>query len=322
MGLVSTSAFDLIVGALRNINALEAGETPNPSDSADALQVMNDLLESWSTDKLMVVASLESILSWTPGKYQYSVGNPTGGTFSGTLILGSPTVSGVTVPSNLIAGGTVTDTQGSLPANTTVLSFNAGAGTVTLSRNALFTVNPAEQFTFTVPGDFAIQRPIRVSNAFTRITAPGTSGLDYPIDVDITGDKYTAIGLKGIPGPWPILLWYNTTYPYGTIYCYPNPQTAGELHLFTDNIFSSFTSINQSINMPQGYVRAIKKNLALELAPEYKKSPTPLLIRQAGESVALLKKLNATPAVQAFFDSDLVRANRNDAGWIMHGGFN
>lgn len=325
MSTVSTTALDLVVGALRSINALEAGETPNANDSADALQVLNDMMESWSTDKLFVYAGVENILTWTPGQYQYTVGNPVGGTFSGTLVGGSPTISNVTVPATLIAGGTLTDFNAQLPPGTTVLSFNAVANTVTMSANALSTVNPAETFTYTVPGNFVIPRPLRVTRAFTRITTPGTGGLDYPIDVDETGDKYAAIGLKGIPGPWPILLWYNPTYPYGNIYCYPNPQQGGALHLWTDTIFADFTNPTQLISLPQGYARAIKKNLALELVPEYGKigsTRLSLLQGQARDAIEKIKKLNSTPAVQAFFDRDIVRTRRTDAGWIMHGGFN
>lgn len=324
MSTVTTTALDLVVGALRSINALEAGETPNPNDSSDALQVLNDLLESWSTDKLYIYAGIENILAWTAGIYQYTVGNPVVGTFTGTLVGGNPTISGVTVPSTLAIGGTITDLNAQVPAGTTVLSFNAGALTVTMSKNALSTVNPAEQFTYTVPGQFAIPRPLRITRAFTRITAAGNTGLDYPIDVDETGDKYAAIGLKSIPGPWPILLYYNPTFPYGTLYCYPNPTQAGELHLWTDTIFTDLTNPTQLINLPQGYARAIKKSLALELVPEYGKigsTRLALLQKQATEAVGAIKKLNSTPAVQAFFDRDIVRTRRTDAGFIMHGGF-
>lgn len=326
MSTVTTTALDLVVGALRSINALEAGETPNANDSSDALQVLNDMMESWSTDKLFVYAGVENILTWTPGQYQYTVGNPVSPTgFSGTLVGGSPTISNVTVPSTLVAGGTITDLNAQVTPGTTVVSFNAGANTVLMSSNALSTVNPAETFTYTTPGNFAIARPLRVTRAFTRITSPGTTGLDYPIDVDETGDKYAAIGLKGIPGPWPILLWYNPTFPIGNLYCYPSPQLGGSLHLWTDTIFTDFTNPTQAISLPQGYARAIKKSLALELVPEYGKigsTRLALLQSQARDAVDKIKKLNSTPAVQAFFDRDLVRSRRTDAGWIMHGGFN
>jgi hypothetical protein len=323
MSTVSTSANDLVVGALRKIGALAAGETPNSNDSSDALQVLNDMIESWSTDKLFVFAGVENILTWTPGQYQYTVGNPVGGTFSGTLIGGSSIVSNVTIPANLALGGTLTDFNAQVPAGQTITAI--GTNTVTFGPGtALSTVSTPETFTYTVPGNFAIPRPLRIPRAFTRITSSGTTGLDYEIDVDYTGDKYSAIGLKGIPGPWPILLWYNPTFPYGNLYCYPNPQLGGTLHLWTDQLFTDFTNPAQLINLPQGYALAIKLSLAMLLAPEYGKiggAKLTLLQQQERVAVERIKKLNSTPAVQAFFDRDIVRTRRTDAGWIFHGGF-
>jgi hypothetical protein len=191
-----------------------------------------------------------------------------------------------------------------------------------MSANASATpaTNP-DTITYTTPGNFAVPRPLRITNSFTRITTSGTTGLDYPIDFEGGRDKYTAIGLKGLQGPWPIVGWYNPTYPYGNVYFYPNPSGAGALHLFTDTIFTDFTTLNQSINLPQGYARALKKNLAVELAPEYNKPVSAILQRQADESLKVIKSLNSTPTVQAFYDTDIVRGRRNDAGWILSGGF-
>ena len=318
MAATSTSALDIITGALRNINALEAGETPSSQDAADALQVLNDLVESWSIDKLIIFSSVENILTFNPGQYQYTVGNPTGGTFTGTLVSGSPTISGVTIPSNLVVGGTLTDVQAAIPSGTKITAI--GTNTVTMSANAFATVAAAETITYTTPGNFAIARPLRITNAFTRITSSGNTGLDYQIEI-VGRDKYTAIGLKGIAGPWPILMYYDPTYPIGNLYFYPNPSQAGSLHLWTDTILSDFSTLNQAINLPQGFARALKKNLALELCPEYGKTAGALLVKQADESKKMIKALNEEPTVEAFYDSDLVRTRRTDAGWIMNGGF-
>jgi hypothetical protein len=317
MAATTTSALDIITGALRNINALEAGETPGAGDAADALMVLNDLIEAWSMDKLIIFSQVDNALTLTAGQNTYSVGNPVGGTFTGTLVSGSPTISGVTIPTNLVVGGTLTDVQAAIPSGTTVLSI--GTNTVTMSANALRTVAAAETITYTTPGNFAIGRPLRITNAYTRITT-GTTGLDYPIEI-ITRDKYTQIGLKSLPAPWPLVLYYDATFPLGNIYLYPTPSQAATLHLWTDTILSDFTTVNQSVNLPQGFARALKKNLALELAPEYGKSAGALLVKQAHESKAAIRSLNLDPVVTAFYDSDLVRSNRRDAGWIMHGGF-
>lgn len=326
MAATTTTALDIITSALRNINAHEVGEPVGPQDSADALQTLNDMIESWSIDKLLIFCSTETQLTFQAGQYQYSIGNAPGGTFTGTVTSGSAVITGVTVPSGIILNSFVTSNQNLFPPNSYVV--NIGANTVSLNANALASSVGSDVLTYVIPGNFykdsvsgvPVNRPVRITNAFTRITASGNTGLDYQMEI-VTKDKYTSIGYKGVAGPWPKVLYYDPTYPLGTLYFYPNPSQAGVLHLWTDQILAGFQSVTQLVSLPQGYARALKKNLALELCPEYGKSASAQLQRQAKESKDLIKSLNSIPAVTAFFDSDIVRGNRTDASWIMHGGF-
>lgn len=163
---MSTSALDLIKGALRRINSYQSGDTIAPPDAQDCLDTFNDLLESLSLDKQIMPGSNEWILSWTTGQRLYTVGNPTnaqlsganntGGSFPltwpnivGTLTSGLPYIQTVTsIPTNLVAGATaayqvgsgsiLTDVQNVIPAGATVLSFAAGgAFTGTITAGAL-----------------------------------------------------------------------------------------------------------------------------------------------------------------------------------------
>jgi hypothetical protein len=190
---------------------------------------------------------------------------------------------------------------------------------VTISPAAIATVATPQVFNFTVPGDLKMARPLRVTNSFTRITT-GTNGLDYPIEV-ISQERYIEIGFKGISAPWPIVAWYNPTMPLGNIYFYQNPSSAGELHLFTDNILTNLASLTQNVILPQGYVRMIKWNLARELAPEYGKEWTAIMEKAAKESWDAVKSLNSIPVPVAKYDTDLLTHQRTDAGWILYGGF-
>ncbi len=313
---MSTTANDLILGALRFINQYAPGESLDAADADDALDTLNDLLESWSTDEASVFASVENILTFTPGQYQYTIGNYDAGQFAGTVTSGSPTITGVTVPSNMIARGDLTGTG--IPTGTTILAFNSGAGTVTMSANA--TLSPGlQQISYTIPGDFKLQRPLRVTNSFTRITTQG-SGLDYPIEM-VDQARYIAIGYKAIPAPWPICAWYNATMPLGNIYFYQNPSGSGQLHLFTDTILTNLASLTQEVVLPQGYTRMIKRNLARELAPEYGAQWSQQQEKMAKEAYDMVKSLNQVPVPVANYDAAIVRAQTTDASFIMNGGF-
>lgn len=317
-----TTATELITDALIDLNALAPGQVLAANNAAPALRRLNDLLDSLSLDKGYVYTTVENIFPWTPGQFKYTVGNPIGGTFSGTLVNGNPVISGVTVPSTLVVGGDLSDTQSQVPVGATVLAFNSVAQTVTMSAPALSTVNPAEQFTYTTPGNIKIPRPLRLSpTGYTRLAASGNANLDYWFDCTMSMDRYNEFGLKFNPGPWPLVVAYQPTFPLATLWAYPNPSIAGEVHLFTDLIFSEFTNITQNINLPQGYSRSLKALLALELCSSYGKTPSSQLLRKCTEARAFIRALNQTPVELLRYDDVIVRSQTTDAGWIVHGGF-
>lgn len=313
---VPRTANDIITGALRFCNAYAAGESLAADDAADALETLNDLLESLSTDQASVFASSEETFNFVGGQYRYTIGNYDAGTFAGTVTNLSPTITAAIVPTDMIAGGDVTGTG--IPAGTTILSFNAGLGTVTMSANA--TLSPgAQQISYTIPGDFKTDRPLRITQAFTRITTSG-SGLDYPIEI-IDKGQYSRIGFKAIAAPWPIAVWYNPTIPLGELFFYQNPSGAGQLHLYTDTILNNLPDLTSQVVMPQGYNRFLKRKLARELAPEFGAIWTPQMEILAKEAEDYVKSLNSIPTEVSRFDSELLQGNTTDAGWIMYGGF-
>lgn len=71
---------DLIKGSLRLIGAIAQGETPTSQDSADALSALNDMLESWSNDGLMLFNRTIEAFTLTPSTSSYTFG--TGGDFN------------------------------------------------------------------------------------------------------------------------------------------------------------------------------------------------------------------------------------------------
>lgn len=314
---MTTTAQDLITGALRFINVYAPGESLDSADANDSLESLNFLLQSWSTTPASVFKSVESILYFTPGQYEYTVGNYDAGEFAGMVTTGLDVITSASVPDDMVIGGDLTGVG--IPEGTTIVSFNPFTNTVVMSQNATLTPGVPLQIQYTIPGDFKMERPLRVRQSFTRITTQA-SGLDYNI-TPVDEATYNRIGYKGIAAPWPIVMWYNPTYPLGTLKFYQNPSQAGELHLFTDNILQSFTDLTEQVEMPQGYARAIKFHLARELAPEYGAIWTPQMEKLAKEAYDFIKALNQTPVPVSTYDAQIVMPKTTDAGWIMYGGF-
>jgi hypothetical protein len=74
---MTTTAGDQINGALRLIGQLAEGETPSAATSQDARTAMNQMIDSWITERLAVFSTQDQVFSWPPGAISRTLG-PTG----------------------------------------------------------------------------------------------------------------------------------------------------------------------------------------------------------------------------------------------------
>jgi hypothetical protein len=62
-----TTAGDQINAALRLLGVLAEGETTSPDASQDALSALNQMIDSWSTERLMIYNTLDQVFTWPSG---------------------------------------------------------------------------------------------------------------------------------------------------------------------------------------------------------------------------------------------------------------
>jgi hypothetical protein len=74
-------ASDLIRSSLRLIGVMSQGEFPSSDETTDALAVLNDILDEWYTQNLMVFRNENDTYTLVPGQQSYTLGS--GGVFSG-----------------------------------------------------------------------------------------------------------------------------------------------------------------------------------------------------------------------------------------------
>ena len=69
-----TTAGEQINGALRLLGVLAEGETPSAGTSQDALSALNQMIDSWGTEKLATFTTQVQIFNWLPGFASRSLG--------------------------------------------------------------------------------------------------------------------------------------------------------------------------------------------------------------------------------------------------------
>jgi hypothetical protein len=135
-------------------------------------------------------------------------------------------------------------------------------------------------------GDLNTIRPIQLFSAFHR----DTSGSDYPLRF-MTLQEFNDIRYKDI-STYPDRLYYEPTYPLGTLHFDYQPRTDLTLHLTSLKEITSLVDLDTTIELPAEYDRFLRTNLAVETASDYGQSVSPTLALSAVESKANVKRLN------------------------------
>ncbi len=320
---MTTQPITIIKGALRSIGALATGETPDADTANDAFLMLNDMLDQWSNQRMMVFAAQEVMHELASGQYQYTIGQAgadVGCTFTGSIAVNTLTVTAIT--SGALSQGQLINATG-VTAGTAITSYGTGRGGNSTAALGTYFLNLPNTFASATLQSFA-PRPLRINSAIVRVTTSVAGSLDYPVAV-INLEDYEMIGIKTLSGPWPRALYYQPTEPMGILNYWPNPNQVTEMHLFCDSVLNQFSTITDTITLPQGYNLAMRFGLAELLMPEFGKSDqiqVAMIKEQAEAGRAWIKRTNMQPLQTVKFDDVLIARRGKDAGWILHGGFN
>jgi hypothetical protein len=322
-----TTPYDIITRSLKDIGALEAGESPSADAAQDAFDMLNDLCAQWSNENMMVFYKTEIIFQTVQNTVQYTLG-PNGSV--GATFTGSISGTTLTVPVNGVTAGAITmgmTLSGTgITAGTTIVGFNTGAGG-NVNEGGTYSVSKSQTAASTTITAY-YERPLTIESAFVRVaTQQGGTNiaggyLDYPVAI-LSLEEYESLGIKQLNGPWAKMVYYQPSETLGTLYVFPNPSS-GELHLFASTIFRTFENYYETITLPQGFNMAMRWCLAERLMPMYgKASPTQITMINAfaSQAKATIKRTNMRPPQVSRYPDALMVGRAKDAGFIMDGGF-
>lgn len=149
----------------------------------------------------------------------------------------------------------------------------------------------ALSYTVGAGGDFSFARPNELISAYAQI-----NGVSYPMEILQSGQQYDNIRLKSLAQAWPACVWYEKSYPLGTLHFYPLGASTCFLRFTT--ALQQFAALNTTVALPSGYKKAIVDALAVELAQAFNTDISPLVVQSASNAIARLKRLNSQPATR------------------------
>lgn len=214
---------ELITGALRLINVVQAGEVPTSDDMDVSFRALNNMLDNWSTERLTIFSMNYYDFYFDPGKFTYTLG-------------------------------------------------------------------PG--------GDWSITRPMELLSMYVNYTSLniGMNAIDIPME-KLTWEQYSLIGVKNVQGMFPIKFYEDGNNPLRTVYVWPVPLTIQKARLWLWQPLIDSATIDDVVNFPKGYERALRFALAVELASEFGKAVPDTVSKIARNSKSLLKRLNSNPQI-------------------------
>lgn len=169
---------------------------------------------------------------------------------------------------------------------------------------------PTNPYTVGPSGDINIARPIFISRIAYQDTSVSPTQ-EYPLWM-LTDQAYQTIPQKTLTSTLPNSVYYQPTYPTGSLYFWMVPSQSNlQGVIYAQTAIPKFGAVTDLVALPPGYQRMFRDQLVLELWPNYKSEPIdPAFVAMARESKAFVKAANLRPT-----DLSLDPAILTHGGW-------
>lgn len=280
----SVTRDQIISGALRKLQVLDLGATPDADTLTNASQSLNIMVKAWQSQGIKLWTIQEYVIPLVASQNSYKLGYTT--TKSGTCTITQATPGVVTYVGNGLTVGTVVvfTTTGALPTGLTagssyyvVSTPTADTFTVssTLAGSPIATSSAGSgvhtcTITTPVTVDQVTEKPLKVIQAWLRNMSV-TPYIDRPV-ILLSRQEYNILGSKFATGQINSV-WYNPMTTYGEVHTYltPDATTATDymLYLVGQKPLGDILLATDVPDFPSEWMQALVWGLADELAIEY-----------------------------------------------------
>jgi hypothetical protein len=298
---LSVAGTDIIKGAIRALGLLASGQTPTAQEYADGLECLNFLIKQWQGPsnfmtpglklwkRKHLTLTLSSTNSYTikTRRLAFTSGGTTaiavGNTITGATGGATAVVMSVEVTSGTWAGG---DAAGELIIMTQVGTFESENLNVGASSNLA-----------TIAADSKMYSPFTEIEGAVRRTS---DGIDHPMD-PMTLEQWMALTDKDVSGT-PNRYYYERKIDEIKFWLNRTPSdTTDTVFMVVLFPFEDFDAHTDTVDTTPEYYRALKFNLALDIAPEYSVEPSANLSRLATQSLAIVQSFAPEQASEENF---------------------
>lgn len=108
----------------------------------------------------------------------------------------------------------------------------------------------------------------------------------------ISDEEFASIRLRCMHNQWPTVMYDNGDFPVRKLSFWPVPASVQGVELWLWSPIDVYASLDEELDLPQGYERYLRYALAVELAAEFGKEIPNVVTAILTEAESNLKKLN------------------------------
>jgi hypothetical protein len=179
-----------------------------------------------------------------------------------------------------------------------------------------FPLVPGQQtYTVGTGANFNIPRPARIERySIVNLNNPAQP-LELPLQILNFQDWQQLVPVKLISSTLPQYLYDDNQFPYRNLNYWCVPSTNVNTRLYSWAPLSTFPDLVTDVEFPPAYAKAIRYNLAVDLAPEFGRPVPPEVMLQAMQTKGVLKAMNA-PDPQMMADPAVVNPRGRIYNWL------
>lgn len=151
-----------------------------------------------------------------------------------------------------------------------------------------------QSYTMGAAGDFNTSRPLEIEQATIEVTSASPS-VEVPLAM-LNDQEWADELVKGVSSAIPTKLHMQGTSPLETLDLWPIPAAVFNIILYSRKPLAQVANGNTAFTLPPGYNRALRYNLAAEIAGEYGRTISPKDQSIADDAFAIIKRQNTKPA--------------------------
>lgn len=176
-------------------------------------------------------------------------------------------------------------------------------------------MNPGQQVYGVGPGqDFDIERPSYIRRAGYLVTGqPPSNTAEIPMENILTFERWAQCTVKQTTSNKPLAYYYQPAAPNGAFTVWPIPTATSLIAIYTPQFLSEFATVDDAVEMPNGYRQMIEYNLAVVVHELYPEKPMDPSVRNSADFYKSQVKANQLTPLFVQSDGGAIQNRGNGA---------